>query len=228
MGFFKKKTTGQKPDATLQAGWQFYSRPTTLEPVGTVFRIDRDSVRYNVASLKPKIARGAEGGGSIQSQAEVNINFMAKLLGLSAGGDAKGLAAEKIEFMLLNPERESTADVDLDKVLMPFLKTFAYKVDQRYFVIRDCRWATAMTYRVSKQRILTISGEGAINAAVKLGARVDAANQNFLDFTFQLDEPMRVMFLPEEIRPVTAGLGKHTPTLGRVPVLESLAWKEMG
>ncbi len=225
MGIFSKKSN-QKPDVALQTGWQFFSRPTTLEPVGTLFRIDQAGVRYNVGELEPKVTRGIEGGGTIQSQADINVNFMAKLLGITASADAKGSTTEQIEFTLTNPEREMTTDMDLDKVLIPFLKTHVYKADQRYFVIRDCRWATGMRYRIGKQKVFALGGEGVINDAVKVGAKVDASNQNFLDFTFDLATPMRVMFLPEEIRPTTAGLGKVAPTLGRVPVREVLAWVE--
>ena len=42
----------------------------------------------------------------------------------------------------------------------------------------------------------------------------------------KFDKPMRVMYLPEEIKPISAGLAGERPELGLVPVKETLVWEE--
>jgi hypothetical protein len=39
------------------------------------------------------------------------------------------------------------------------------------------------------------------------------------------DRPMRIMFLPEELRPVTRGLAEGT-VIGRRPVTKPLVWED--
>jgi len=225
LGVFKKKARTQ-PDRILQEGWQFYHRPTTLEPVGTVFRIDHERRRYIVDELDIQSTRGMEAASRLEDRIELGAGILARLLGIGPKADANAQLAEKIVFELSQPEREMTTDVALRGVLEPFLSALKYRVDNRYFLIRECRWATAMTYRLSKERVIALGGEAAINEALTVGGVLKTSGEHLYEINCDFAESMRVMFLPEEIKPISAGLGGDEPILGRVPVKEPLVWED--
>lgn len=222
--FWKKD--GTKPDHILEDGWQFYHRPTTLDPIGTVFRIDAENKRYIVDELNIPSTRGPEAVGRIERHAENGLGILAKLLNIGVKVNANANFGEKIEFELSKPQREVTKDVDVDVVLDPFLKSLKYRADNRYYLIRECRWASAMTYRLSKDRVLDLGGEAVINDALKVGAKFKMINESLYEIPHDFPEMMRVMFLPEEIKPVSAGLGGDEPELGRVPVNQQIMWED--
>lgn len=225
MKFFKKGPD-TKPDDVLEKGWQFYHRPTVLEPVGYIFRIAKDGTRYHVDTLTVESDRGAEAAGRIERQIDLGAGILARLLGIGPHVDAGAQSAETLTFELADPERETTSDASLDRVIDPFLSKLKYRTDNRYFLIRDCRWASGMTYRLSKERVAKLGGEATINEALALQGHVKAVSERLYEIDCKFPEKMRVMFLPEEIGPTSAGLGGGEPKLGLMPVTEPLVWHE--
>jgi len=105
----------QRPVDVLPPGWQFYSRPTNLEPPGTIFRIDAEGRRFVVARLEPAISRRAEPGAAKVERVETRVGVVARLLGLqSMGARAGGGAVRECRFQIVNPVRESTTDAGMD------------------------------------------------------------------------------------------------------------------
>ena len=225
MGFFKKKPQKQSCQI-LQTGWQFYHRPTTLEPIGTVFRIDPNRRRFIVDKLDVESRRGKEVSEYLEDQIELGAGILARLVGVGPEADTNAKIAEKIIFSLIEPEREVTTDRALDDVLQPFLQSLNYRIDNRYFLIRECRWAKAMIYRLSKERIIALGGEATVNEALKVKGKLNAVREGFFEINCTFEEAMQVMFLPEEVQPISAGLGSGVPELGLVPVNEPLVWEE--
>ena len=224
MGFFKKKRK-PSPNRILQEGWQFYHRPTTLEPVGTVFRIDDEHRRYIVDELTIETSRGKEAGGHLEDQTEVGAGMLARLLGIGPEVDSHAKTTEKVVFELRQAEREISTDMAVATALDPFLEKLKYRVDNRYFLIRECRWARAMTYRLSKQRVAEFGGETTLHESLTIGANLKSGNSRAYEIDCAFDQEMRVMFLPEEIKPVSAGLGLAQPELGLTPVVTPLVWE---
>ena len=70
MRFFRNRSKPKIP-RVLQEGWQFYHRPTTLEPVGTVFRIDKEHRRYIVDRLDIEKMSGREAAGHLEDSIEI-------------------------------------------------------------------------------------------------------------------------------------------------------------
>lgn len=225
MGFFRKKSRPQIP-RVLQEGWQFYHRPTTLEPVGTVFRIDTNHRRYIVDHLNIKSTRGAEAAGHLEDRIEIGAGVLARLLGIGPQADANVKFAETIVFELSQPERELTTDPALDSVLEPFLASLEYRADNHYYVIRESLWATAMVYQLSKERVMALGGEAALNQALTIGAKLERVSESLFKIEGDFTEPMLVMFLPEEIKRISFGLGGDEIRLGHVPVKEPLVWED--
>lgn len=192
---------GQDPEKILEEGWQFYHRPTTLEPVGTVFRIDKANKRFIVDKLTIPSTLGSEAVVRIKCHAITGMGIITRLLEIGIKGHVKANKDEKIEFELVNPERETTMDVDVDKELNKFIGSLVYYEDNRYFLIRECRWASAMKYSMSKERILNLGGEIEINKRLKSRGTVKSVNKQTYEIPDTFSEKMRVMFLPDEIKP---------------------------
>ena len=112
----------RKPDEILEAGWQFYAKPTTLEPVGTLFRIDDKGRRFMVDQVAIEVNEGAEAVAKVRQKIRANIGFFARFLGLDGyNGKINAKDVETLEFEIIDPVRQSTFDVALDRALTPVL-----------------------------------------------------------------------------------------------------------
>jgi hypothetical protein len=227
MGFslFRKPQT--RPDNMLPPGWQFYSRPSNLEPPGTVFRIDGEKRRYIVERLTPTVDLGPEPAASKVEVIETQINILARLMGIqNTNVEAGGGKSKTLEFEIIEPERQTTTDRNMEVVLKPFLNTLGVRPDNRYYVIREARSATAMTYRLTSAQFAELGAETAVSAAVEAGVKLESKGQNVYEVRQKFPERLAVMFLPEEIAPVRAGLGPGASELGRIPVTGILEWRD--
>jgi len=224
-GFGKKEQ--KRPDALLPAGWQFYSRPTNLEPPGTVFRIDGDGRRFLVDRLKPLVESGPEPGASGVERLEAKVGVVARFLGLQPlGVDVGGGRSRTLEFEIASPIRDSTTDVQIEKVLAPFLAAMEFRPKNRYFVIRDARSASGMKYKLSAEQFGEIGGDAVIAVAAKVGVKLSAKAGGAYEVVSDFPERLGVMFLPDEIAPVREGLAAGETALGRIPVTRPLQWVE--
>ena len=217
----------RKPTKILEEGWQLYSKPTTLEPVGTLFRIDDSGHRFLVDQVVVDTEQGSEAVAKVRQRVNANLGFFARFLGLDSYSAKLGSRdAETFEFEIFNPMRQVATDAAMDRAMTPVLASLKYRADNRYYVIRDTRSATAMTYRLTQAQAAEISGEVSLAVAVGAGVQVGAGQGGLYEINQSFPQRMRVMFLAEEIRPVRAELAGGKPTLGRVPVLHPLVWIE--
>jgi hypothetical protein len=223
----------------LDRGWQFYSRPTELEPPGTIFRIDAERRRYIVDTVPVQTQVGVEAFGKHQESVDASLGVVARFFG-AKGVNAKlgGGKTEKLVFELQDVAREVAEDADLDAALAPVLRELKYRADNRYFVIRESRRAKSISHHLTRSQVTDLGGEVSVGEAVKLEGTVfekKADGEYVLEKAF--DPALRIMFLPEEILPVDRGLApQHKSagpeaveeglTLDRVPVREPLLWEE--
>lgn len=218
----------KKPRAVLDPGWQFYSKPTTLEPPGSVFRIDRNGRRFLVDSLDATIDTGTEVVGKTEQIVEVSTNILAKLFGGYRGVeiDSKGHKTERFQFEMVDTERETITDKAIDDILPKFAKRVVYRKESRYFIIREARSATKLHYVLTEGLFNAVGGEASLresmggsgNLSIKKGKRY------VLSQTFP--ERMRIMFLPEEIVMTGSSLSGGIPEFGTVAVEEELTWED--
>ncbi len=217
----------KKPAQLLDDGWQLYAKPTTLEPVGTLFRIDDQGRRFLVDEIAMQTREGAEAAARVQQRVQASVGMFARFLGLdSYSGKLGAQDAETLEFEIVNPVRQVVNDAVLDKALAPVIASLHYRADNRYYVIRDTRSATAMTYRLTTQQLGSIGGEASLAMALGAGAQIGVGHGGLYEINQTFPERMRVMFLAEEIAPVKAGLGGAKPELGRMPVRTMLVWTD--
>src|SRR5262245_47735082 len=220
-------STKREPAALLEAGWQLYAKPTTLEPVGTLFRIDEKHRRFMVDEVAVQTQQGVEAAAKVSERVQANIGFFARFLGLeSYGGKLAAQNAETLEFEIVRPVRQFANDAAMDKAMAPVLAAFNYRADNRYYVIREARSATAMTYRLTRAQLGAIGGEASLAVALGAGANAGAGRGGLYEINQTFPQRMRVMFLAEEIAPVKAGLAGGQPVLGRLPVRAPLVWSE--
>lgn len=217
----------REPAQVLEEGWQLYAKPTTLEPVGTLFRIDSEGRRFMVDQVAVETQEGAEAAAKVKQRVQANIGFFARFLGLdSYSGKLSAQDAETLEFEIVNPVRQVAFDAAMDRAMTPVLSGLKYRADNRYYVIREMRSATAMTYRLTQVQLGEIGGEMSLAVALGAGAKIGAGQGGLYEISQTFPERMRVMFLAEEIAPVKAGLAGGLPMLGRIPIRHPLVWSE--
>ncbi len=68
----------RQPAQVLEEGWQLYAKPTTLEPVGTLFRIDDAGRRFMVDQVSIETQEGAEAAAKVQQRVQAHIGFFAR------------------------------------------------------------------------------------------------------------------------------------------------------
>lgn len=216
------------PDRMLEPGWQFYGKPTALEPPGTVFRIDPHKRRYLVDTLDLPVQAGDEAFGRHRERVAASMGMVARFFGLEgASVKVEGENTQELEFEMVGARREVVEDADLDPALTALLERLQYRADNRYFIIRECRTATGVTYHLEGHQVDRLGGEAALKGAVGVEGRLyegDRSREYVLEQTF--DAPLRVLFMPEEIRPLARGLAGEKPRLGTAPVREVLEWEE--
>ena len=187
----------KRPADVLDPGWQFYSNPTTLDAPGTVFRIDNNGRRYKVGKLDIKTTRGKEAAGRSVKSGQASVGILASLFGLDKIGiGVKGNKVERLEFEITNQVKEETTDMAIDEVIDPFLEQLDYRADNRYFIIREARIASAMKYFLSEQLVNDISGGAPAIENIKVEGEFIRSKKGDYELNQTFDEPMRVMFLP--------------------------------
>jgi len=223
--WFRKRD--KAPKGMLPDGWHFFARPTSLEPPGTIFRIDGERRRFRVHKLDPAVDSGPEPGMRSFDTVDLRAGIVARLLGLETlGASGGGKQRKQVEFELKEPVRESTTEEAIDRVLKPYLSKMEIRKRNRYFVVRETRTATAMTYRITKELLGELGGEGAVDGLGELGLELSAGRSGVYDLCQEFPQRLAVMFLPEEIAPVGQGLGGDETELGRLPVTAPLEWTE--
>jgi hypothetical protein len=221
----REQETGPHP-RVLDPGWQFYSRPTTLEPPGTVFRIDDEGRRFLVGELEVEVARGREASGRSDETVATTLGIVARFLGIDAGAMLGGKRVQRIRFELLEPEHETTTDMAIEGAVDALGARLRYRADNRYFVVRAVRCAAGMTYRLSDEQVDELGGEASLEHVAEERAEVSFRRRRAYELDQRFPEVMRVMFLAEEIKPISAGLAGEMPELGVQPVTEVLEWKD--
>ncbi len=217
-----------QPATLLEPGWQFYPKPTTLEPPGTVFRIDGNGRRFLVDVLDVSPMVGTEEVGRTERVVEVNANLLARILGGNSRNQAGMLGTNigKLQFEMIGTQREAITDQAIDNVLRDFPKKVKYRKDNRYYVIRESRSATEVCYVLSEELVDTLGGEGTLGDTFVAEGYLSARKGKGYSLKKVFQERTRIMFLPEEIAVIGASLSDGTPEFGTEPVGEMLAWTD--
>ena len=226
MRIFGKKKSDPPPEA-FDRGWQFYTRATTLEPPGTVFRIDPDKRRYLVGALAIEPVQGQEEAAAMDRRIETTLGAVVRFLGLDQiSGGGKLSAVERLSFSLAEVEREVLDDMTLQAPLAEFLEQLPFRADNRYFVIRESLSATSMTFELTKEQATKLKANAQIPKVGEAEASAGRQAERAFSFPSSFPKRMRVAFLPEEIKKTHSNLAGGPPILGLAPVHEALIWDD--
>lgn len=191
------------PHIALEPGWQFYGKPTALEPPGTVFRIDRNKHRFIVTTLKVTPTIGEEEFGQHHREAQVSTGVLARMLGLASVAATAG-KVERLTLQLGEVTREVLSDQDIDSAPLDW----TWRRDSDYYTIRDVRSAKRITYLLDQATTAEFGGKVTLKTAVEAEGSVFAEEKSGLfAIRRRFDRPMRVMFLAEELRPLPLKVG---------------------
>jgi hypothetical protein len=227
MGIF---TRDKKPSQVLDNGWQFCSKPTEFDKPGTVFRIDRDQVRYEVTELPIAMREGIEVfGNSVQSR-NLSVGIMSRIFGITGADIKLDLNFNKdyeLKFSMDDVVHEQTTDVELDKVIPEYKKTINYRADNKYYLIREAKRCSGMTYFLTDDLALHLGGDVSIEKGLSFNGNLFKMDKgNGYQLAGKFPKQLRVMFLVEEIKPNSKNLIGNDFTLGRKPVEHPLLWKD--
>ena len=214
------------PAELLEPGWQFYTRPTSLDPPGTVFRIDKEGRRFAVTEIPTAITTGTEAFGAQSAAIRTNARMLAQFIG--GRGDAvagqQGERLETLEFEMFDVQKEVTTDLAILELLMEFRSSVDYRSDNRYYLIRESRSATALRYSLSKEIVNSLQGTAGLERLVKADSRLSYEERRSYVLDQKLPIRMRVMFLAEEVIPIAGVIGDK-PQFETTPVTEPLVWR---
>jgi hypothetical protein len=208
----------------LPQGVQFYPNPTAHEPPGTVFRIDSNRTQYLVKELSVAVRSLPEASGAWRETVRASTGVLAQVLGVATATLKVGSEhTEEVAFELGGVVREVTFDDDLDAAVDAFRRE-KYRVDNRYFIIRECWLAKSIDYSFSEKYILDLGGEALVKQITAKGTLLSRGRSGEYVLKKKFQTPMRVLFKPEEIKAISAALGGNLPRLDRVPVTGTLVW----
>jgi hypothetical protein len=216
------------PAVLLEPGWQFYAKPTMLEPPGTIFRIDKKGRKYLVDSLAVVPVNGPEAVGRTEMIAEVSGNLLARIVGMGSQGEitSEGRKTERIHFAMMGTQREVITDKMVEELLREFASKGRYKKDNRYFVIMEARSATEIHYVLTEGLVDNLGGEASLKKNLEGRGLLCVKKAREYDLSETFEKPMRVMFLVEEIVVSGSSLSGMPPDFDTVPVREGLSWTE--
>jgi hypothetical protein len=215
------------PGTLLDPGWQFYSKPTTLEPPGTVFRIDSADRRFVVDVIATPITIGGELFPKSEQTIQTSASALSRFIGKDpkASLSQKGTRVDTLQFEMLEVQREMTTDADIARILKEFRSRVEYRPDNRYYLIREARSAKELHYTLSEDLVNRLGGSAAVSALASGSAGLSYQKHQRDVLSQVLPERMRVMFLADQIVPGSASLSGDLPEFTTAPVTRPLAWK---
>lgn len=221
------KENQKKAANILDPGWQFYSKPTTIEPPGTVFRIDKSGSRFIVDVIDIVTTTGEEVFGKSEQAIRTSAWALSRFIGVDfkASAGQEGFKEETLEFEMLGVQREITTDVIVEKTLKEFPSKVEYRKDNRYFIIRECRSANEIHYTLSEELVNGLGGSASLLKFVNSHAGLSYEKRGKYVLNQKLPTRMRIMFLSEEIVQTSASLAGGMPEFGTIPIKQPLVWK---
>jgi hypothetical protein len=201
----------------------------TFDPPGTIFRINREGTRFDVADISKEV-NSTTGNEDIPDQTGRRLvagNVLGNLLKGQVSAELSATGSYEVRMKLSGVEREKTTDADLDKSLALALKQVSLRTDNRYYVIRETISAREVAYNLSSADLAS--------AATKLGTtpvgngkvNVRQQDSNTATLVGSYDKPYRLFYKAEEVKFTSSGLTGDLK-VSRLPVQGPLDWHEVG
>ncbi len=227
------------PTDVLPPGWQFYQNLTTGDPPGTIYEITKDKHRqtYSYPDSIEKIHRSKEAQGRIKSKIQAKLGDFVNFLGLKINLTLNASHVQELTLAMDDTEKETLVEKDVVELIEKSFKDMKPDSSSRYIIIREARSTKEIDYIFTKNQVDSFGGKAEIDKAIKeANANLEFSKTADTEFKLQrkFDQPMRVMFLAEEIqfpeeevRFRVAGTDKTIPSVKqftRKPLKEPIDW----
>lgn len=204
--WWQRKLEGKViPTDVLPPGWQFYQNLTTGDPPGTIYEITKEKHRqtYSYPDSIEKIHRSKEAQGRIKSKIQAKLGDFVNFLGLSINLNLNASHVQDLTLVMDDTEKETLVEKDVVELIDKSFKDMKPDSSSRYIIIREARSTKEINYMFTKNQVDSLGGKAEIEKAIT-GANANLEFSKTADTEFKLqrkfDQPMRVMFLAEEIQ----------------------------
>ncbi|MEH0166730.1 hypothetical protein [Roseateles microcysteis] len=204
-------------------GFEAFATPRTFDGPGTVYRIDSDGKRFPVAEIVFRVRSGEEAIPKYKSRRDLSLNQFLEALGASAEAMPASVKVNLSNVRSANIEattgqRQYVQDNDVEPTLLAWADKTDPKAENEYYLIREVIATPALTYKVDKQWLvsLTVDVKALKAAGYKGEAKDDGVDSLEMDRRF--DKPMNVWYKAERIsfrRAMGAGPGSPKYTVDR-------------
>lgn len=211
----------------LPPGWQFYTRPTTAEPPGTIFSINKDTKQKSfVTTLPIAIDDCVECAGKYVNKSTMNV--LLRFNGLKTFDiTGKGKIDRVVIFEMRDPKGEK---IFTEKLYPSFEKwiakeKFYFSTKEKYYVITEATKTDAINYKLTKQQVEILRSRIPLPKNVlKQESKMDSNTVEQMTYPQKFKDEMRVMFCAQELK-LRLVKGK-LELLERVPIKGVLEFKE--
>lgn len=199
----KKKPPVKKIEeiAGLEAGFQMFPTPRDFDGPGTIFRVDKQNVRWKVKVVDVPIHPGNEIYGNRTIGGRDNFD-----LGLIFATVASGNITHEnnctLDFKITGTQRLETYDAEISPFIPEIRKAIngiTPEKGNRYYLIRDVVSAANISYKFDKTTMDKIGGSGKINKLVELNSNLSWNSTDSYQLTENFPKPYYVCYKPWEI-----------------------------
>jgi hypothetical protein len=216
---------GEAP--VFERGFQIFPSPRTFDPPGTIFRVDSDQARQAVADLSAMLRVVPHEEAIPKVSLSGLLNTSAFLSWLS--GEKRGFQYQRIDsatVAVIGAKREQAFEVELDKLLDSARRIIDWKKPGKVYLITETVLADSIQVRLSTSAGVLIGDSLKADSARAHGISVQWKPQRTTEISLRFPKPYRVLYKAQQVlRPEGFEQYPNRP-LVRVPIVESLAWKE--
>ncbi len=187
-------------------GYQCPLVPNGFDPVGSIYRLDKDGAYYRVKDFAtdPEImALGAfkrevkisnyQLADTQQASAGLSFDLLQKVLpGLSASASADYKKAMTVEITVEDMVGEVIDDAVADKIVERFEASMKPKPGSQYFLVREAVKAGAVSYKLKQTDLARVGGKAAVEQLAQGAANVTVRDNDGLIEVKQTFKPERM------------------------------------
>lgn len=201
----------------IEKGWQLQVPPVSKLSAGMIYREDSEGHIYRVTTLSIPAETMDEGDFEYKTKVRTTADALVQFFGV---GKIIGDVGKEIQIVLAmkNITRETTNDFAVDKALKRFWEEVKIRPHEKYYIIRETRAASQVNTHLTRTVLGEIGGEATLNNMIGASATFQREDQGSVIVKGVYNKRMYVMFLPQEIKMVSAGLAGEPPKFGQFPV----------
>ena len=208
-------TASIKPTATaitndfvpgVPKGYQCPLVPNGFDPVGSIYRLEKDGTYFRVKDFTTVPAITSLGAykrdvkisnyqlsDTQQANAGLSYDLLKKVLpGLTASGSADYKKAMTVEITVEDMVGEVIDDAVADKIVELFEASMKPKPGSRYFLVRETVKAGAVSYKLKQSDLVRLGGKVEVEKLAQGAANVTVRDDNGVFEIKQTFKPERI------------------------------------